>query len=142
MGTQFVTGDVVVTAASMTGPNLHQALPLSGMVESVTPGAPPTAVTIAWGDGTRTLYPVVGSGATSVLLRRNTTSTNVLLNRVVQPNAASGIPNPSGRLRGAVAQQFDLEDPNGTSVQTVVVVETPIGVLVTAEANVEVIPSA
>jgi hypothetical protein len=148
MAAPIDTGDTVVTAAAMlAAPSaaalVHQSQPQRGVVESATAGPPPTAVTVAWADGTRTLYPVIGSGPTSVLLRLGTAPSGVaLLNRVVQPTAASGIPNPSGRLRGPVSQQFGLEDPSGNFVAEVVVVETPIGALVTAFANVEVVLSA
>ena len=135
-------GSGVVVAASVVGPPVnglaHAHVPLLGVVESGT-----TSPTVAWADGTRTAYTAVHSGPSSVLFSVNApTVLPVLDNFVVQPTAASGIPNPGGRVQGPVAAQWQLQDPTGTVVGDFVVVETPIGIIVCPYAAVAVVPNA
>lgn len=137
-------GDQVVATAALLGGDFisQRELPQFGFVESLTPGPPPTAVTVVWSDGLPTLYAAVNDGAASVLAHVVSAAQPILLNYVVQPVPGGSIPNPGGRLSGPVVQQYGLEDPSGTFIDEVVVVETPIGVLVLPYAAVVVVPNA
>ena len=149
MGTPLAAGDTVVAAAAVkflnAGCVVHATPMRLGSVESCTPGAgptdPPTAVTVGWSDGTRTLYAVVGSGATSVLYGAQGSVIKLLLGQFAQPTAASGVPNPGGRTQGAVVQQTALQDPAGTDVGDVCIVQTEFGYLAEISANLNAVPA-
>jgi hypothetical protein len=140
--------DYVVAAASVRGPNtlgsvvIHAERPQFGVTESLVDGPPPTNVVVTWADGTRTQYATSGTGATAVLYQVGPSATYII-GSVVAPTAASGIPNPGGRLQGPVAMQFACLDPGTDAVVAeFVVVETPIGYLVADLSQVAVMPSA
>lgn len=143
MGTPLAPGDLVITAASVafasSGTLIHADNPEIGIVESLTPGTPPTAVTVAWPDGTRTLYPVVGQGATSVLYGTAGSVSRLLIGAVVQPAAGSGVPNPAGQLQGPVTFELHLVDPSGNDVGDISVVSTPLGAYPAINANLAVV---
>jgi hypothetical protein len=138
----LAAGDLVVTLASLVGRfTLQKDRPLFGTVESLTAGAPPTNVVVDWSDGTRTTYAAVNSGAQSVI-GHVTDGGSLLVGFVVQPTAASGVPNPGGRVQGPVVDQFSVDDPNGSTLGEFVVIETPVGFLVLAASGVQIVPSA
>lgn len=149
MGTPISAGDTVCAAASVQflagGVVLHATAVQFGRIESavdaVDPTDPPTAVVVAWANGSRTTYAVVGEGATSVLYGFLGTVPQSRIGNFVQPTAASGIPNPGGRVQGPVVQQFGLQDPAGTDVGSVSVVKTPLGFLAALDSNLSVVAS-
>jgi hypothetical protein len=142
----FGISSAVVTTASVKGPpgflGLHSQAPQIGVVESLTPGAPPTAVIVDWRDGTRRTYTAVNSGAASVLAQIVNITQPYIVGFTVQPTAASGIPNPGGRLRGVVVDQLNLADPVDAALDEVLVVQTPNGYLVARYTDMEIVPSA
>lgn len=148
MGAPLTVGDTVVAAAAAqflnVGCLVHTTPMRFGKVESCTPGAgptdPPTAVTVAWSDGTRTLYAVVGSGATSVLYNGGGVATSLLLGSYAGPTGTSGIPNPGGRTQGPVVQQIPLQDPAGAAAGEVCIVKAEFGYLAASRSNLIAVP--
>jgi len=144
----IAAGDIVFLAAAVLGPPasfvIHEEAPELGVVESVGAGSPPTDVVVVWQDGRRTQYDAVGSGATSLLYRVGSLApdTILIIGFVAQPKTGSGIPNPGSRLQGPVVQQYGLEDPTGSAVGEVVVIDTPLGFLAIATTDAAVLPSA
>lgn len=131
----ITVGDVVIPAAAIRGGgNAHAKAPLVGVVESLTPGAPPTDVTVDWANGERTEYATTGTGAVGAVLLQVLSSfpaTESLIGYVV----STAYPNPGDLVQGPVVFHQELRDPStGASYGIFCTLQTPLG-YVTALAS-------
>lgn len=137
----LAAGSFVVPAADIAAAIIQTSLPLFGIVESTAGGSPPTDVVVAWENGTRVSYAVSQTGGGTPLLAVVAASgvSPSLLGRVVDPTA---LPNPGLRLRGLVVAQFLAQNPDGTDIVEVTLIQCSAGFYAIPTADVTPILSA